>query len=143
MRAIFNLLLKPFIFYGTVFLACIPAHSLAQDTTETQEKSNWSGIWNAENTLLTIKVWSDGQRFVVDPVETMGLVWNTSNGRINGSSAFIEVEYQGVSARVIVDQIDRDTAVARALSCQPDYHVICALVRNQQARFVRTNSVSE
>jgi hypothetical protein len=29
------------------------------------------------------------------------------------------------------------TAIVRSMSCQPDYHVVCTLVRNQQARFVK------
>ena len=67
----------------------------------------------------------------------MGLQWVARNGIINGDSATIEVEYQGVYGRVLVQLIDASTAVARAMSCQPDYHVICALVRNQQARFTK------
>lgn len=67
----------------------------------------------------------------------MGLVWTTRKGMIAGDSATIEVEYQGVIGRVFIQMLDDRTAVARALSCQPDYHVICALVRNQQARFLK------
>jgi len=98
-------------------------------------ESAWSGVWAAEDSPFVIRVTRSGNQFAVESIESMGLEWVASNGIINGDSATIEVEYQGVYGRVLVQLIDATTAMARALSCQPDYHVICALVRNQQAQF--------
>jgi len=63
-------------------------------------------------------------------------------GPINGTSATIDVEYQGVVARVLVQLGESGTAMVRPLSCQPDYHVVCALVQNQQARFFRLGDIA-
>lgn len=97
----------------------------------------WGGVWAAEDSPFIIRVIRSGNQFSVESIESMGLQWVARNGIINGDSATIEVEYQGVYGRVLVQLIDASTAVARAMSCQPDYHVICALVRNQQARFTK------
>jgi hypothetical protein len=101
----------------------------------------WGGVWVAEDSPFVIRVIRSGNQFSVESIESMGFEWVTRNGIINGDSATIEVEYQGVYAKVLVQLLDADTAVARAMSCQPDYHVICALVRNQQARFNKQISV--
>ena len=95
----------------------------------------WGGVWAAQDSPFVIKVTRSGNQFMVESIESMGLEWVARNGIINGDSATIDVEYQGVYGRVLVQLMDATTAVARAMSCQPDYHVICALVRNQQAQF--------
>ncbi len=110
------------------------AQALLQPVPHGQEGA-WGGVWAAEDSPFVIRVIRSGNEFTVESIESMGLRWVARNGIINGDSATIEVEYQGVYGRVLVQLIDATTAVARAMSCQPDYHVICALVRNQQARF--------
>jgi hypothetical protein len=102
-----------------------------------EQDSAWPGIWVAEDSPFIIKVIRSGSQFSVESIESMGLEWVARNGIIKGDSATIEVEYQGVYGRVLVQLLDSTTAVARAMSCQPEYHVICALVRNQQARFLK------
>lgn len=98
-------------------------------------ESAWAGVWATQDSPFVIKVTRSGNQFMVESIESMGLEWEAGNGIINGDSATIDVEYQGVYSRVLVQLMDATTAVARAMSCQPDYHVICALVRNQQAQF--------
>jgi len=117
--------------------AQIPHHAqqYLQAVPHDHENGVWSGVWTAEDSPFIIKVTRSGDQFTVESIESMGLEWVARNGIIKGDSATIEVEYQGVFGRVLVQLIDATTAVARAMSCQPDYHVICALVRNQQARF--------
>ncbi|OGT70259.1 MAG: hypothetical protein A3H44_01035 [Gammaproteobacteria bacterium RIFCSPLOWO2_02_FULL_57_10] len=70
----------------------------------------------------------------------MGFIWSNGIGKINGDSATVEVNYQGVVGTILVQLGDGDTAMVRPLSCQPDYHVVCALVQNQQARFVKMDA---
>jgi len=111
-----------------------PQFALAQ-TVGASLAQQWSGIWNAEGSLLTLKVSHSDNQLHVEPVESLGFVWRNSIGHINGSSATIDVEYQGVVATVLVQLGEGGTAMVRPLSCQPDYHVVCALVQNQQARF--------
>jgi len=121
----------------TGFLALslgLPAHTLAQSAGSALSPQ-WSGIWNAEGTQLTLKVTHQAGRLHVEPMESLGHIWRNSVGYINGSSATIDVEYQGVVATVLVQLGQEGTAMVRPLSCQPDYHVVCALVQNQQARF--------
>jgi hypothetical protein len=113
------------------FALGLPAQSCAQTSGVPQ----WSGIWNAEGSLLTLRVTHIDDQLHVEPVESLGFQWRNSVGQINGSSATIDVEYQGVVATVLVQLGEGGTAMVRPLSCQPDYHVVCALVQNQQARF--------
>lgn len=113
------------------FALGLPVQSYAQ----TSGTPLWSGIWNAEGSLLTLRVTHVDDQLLVEPVESLGFQWRNSVGHINGSSATIDVEYQGVVATVLVQLGEGGTAMVRPLSCQPDYHVVCALVQNQQARF--------
>jgi len=101
------------------------------------DSSVWEGEWQVEDTLFSLRVIPQGDRFRVEPVSSLGLEWNSSEGTITGNSGTINVEYQGVSAQVLVQLISESSAIVRSLSCQPDYHVVCTLVRNQQALFVK------
>lgn len=120
-----------------------PALGIADDTTDpltaTQvaqfNSSAWDGEWQAENTTFILRVIPEGNRFAVEAVQPLGLGWTSSNGIINGNSGTINVEYQGVTALVMVQLISHSSAIVRSMSCQPDYHVVCTLVRNQQALF--------
>ncbi len=118
-----------------------PAQMLAQ-SADAQSTPQWSGIWNAEGSLLTLRVTHQNDQLNVEPLVTMGYEWRNSVGEIKGNSATLDVEYQGVVARVLVQLGNDNTAMVRALSCQPDYHVVCALVQNQQALFRRTGSAN-
>lgn len=97
----------------------------------------WQGEWQAEDTNFSLRVVPAGDRFHVEPVQSLGLNWQASNGVINGKNGTINVQYEGVTAQVMVQLINQRSAIVRPLACQPDYHVICTLVRNQQARFVK------
>ncbi len=132
----------------TLLLATAAAASLAtvggaQQTATAQESSRdapeWSGVWQAdtEDMVFTLRVTRDGDQFTVDEVAPTGMGWRVRNGAISGQSGTIDVSYQGVQARVLVQLTQPDVAMVRSMSCQPDYHVVCTLVRNQQARFVR------
>lgn len=126
-----------------------PSFFAASASAQTPERVNngghvdtsvWEGEWQAENTLFSLRVMTQGNRFVIEPVSSLGLEWNSSDGRIDGHSGTINVEYQGVSAQVLVQLISNSSAIVRSMSCQPDYHVVCTLVRNQQALFIKVQS---
>ena len=72
------------------FALGLPAQSCAQTSGVPQ----WSGIWNAEGSLLTLRVTHIDDQLHVEPVESLGFQWRNSVGQINGSSATIDVEYQ-------------------------------------------------
>lgn len=95
----------------------------------------WLGVWQAKDTLFTLNVVARDDFLHIVPVQTLGFQWRNSPGRINGDSALFNVEYQGVLATVHVQLGEGGTAIARPVSCKPDYHVVCALVQNQQALF--------
>ena len=119
---------------------CLPDDT-ADNTTDsaghTFDSSAWYGDWQAENTTFILRVIPDDNRFAVEAVQPLGLGWTSSNGIINGNSGTINVEYQGVTALVMVQLISQNNAIVRSMSCQPDYHVVCTLVRNQQALFIK------
>jgi len=119
----------------------LPAQVLAQSGTGLTP-SQWSGVWNAEGSLISLRVTQLNDQLHVEPLVTMGHEWRNSIGEVNGNTATLDVEYQGVVARVMVQLGSDNTAMVRPLSCQPDYHVVCALVQNQQALFRRSAAAS-
>lgn len=111
------------------------------DETVQAPAGDWTGLWQAdtEDMDLTLRVISDGEKFTVEEVMPVGMGWEVDNGAISGQSGVIDVFYQGVTAQVLVQLLDSNTAIIRSMSCQPDFHVVCTLVRNQQARFIRAD----
>jgi hypothetical protein len=130
--------------FQRLLLSCLclaaPAICVADDTASQGHIFNsgaWHGEWQAENTTFILRVIPEGNRFEVEAVQPLGLGWTSKNGMINGNSGTINVEYQGVTALVLVQLITHSSAIVRSMSCQPDYHVVCTLVRNQQALFIK------
>jgi len=130
--------------FQRLLISCLciatPAISLADDTASQGHifnSSAWHGEWQAENTTFILRVIPEGNRFAVEAVQPLDLGWTSKNGIINGNSGTINVEYQGVTALVMVQLITHSSAIVRSMSCQPDYHVVCTLVRNQQALFIK------
>lgn len=107
------------------------------------EDARWLGVWQAKDTLFTLRVVKRDEFLYLEPVESMGFEWRNSPGRINGDSAAFNVEYQGVFATVQVQLGEDGTAIARPVSCRPDYHVVCALVQNQQALFKKISEPAQ
>lgn len=103
----------------------------------------WLGVWQAKDTLFTLRVVARDEFLHIEPVQTLGFQWRNSPGRINGDSALFNVEYQGVLATVHVQLGEDGTAIARPVSCRPDYHVVCALVQNQQALFNKISAATQ
>ncbi|MCB1664882.1 MAG: hypothetical protein KDI28_03845 [Pseudomonadales bacterium] len=125
--------------FTRLILTCLLVLGSARGFAQTSH-SHWSGVWQVEGSPFTVRVTSHDNLLHVEPVESMGFIWRNTPGRISGNNATFEVEYQGVTATVLVQKADEDTAIARPLSCQPDYHIVCALVQNQQALFVKLHT---
>lgn len=111
----------------------------AQAQAQTPTKS-WSGVWQAQGTPFTLRVTRQNDQLHIEPIESLGFIWTNSVGKVSGDSATVEVNYQGVVGTILVQLGEGDTAMVRPLSCRPDYHVVCALVQNQQARFVKMDA---
>lgn len=105
----------------------------AQEPTQYQ----WQGEWIAEGTLFKIAVQAVEGSLVVTPIESLGFEWTTSNGKIKGNTATIEVAYAGVTGIIAVELLDDNTARAWAQKCEPEFMVVCALAKDRQAIFVR------
>jgi hypothetical protein len=103
----------------------------------------WLGVWQAKDTLFTLRLVAKDDFLHIEPVQSLGFLWRNSPGRVNGDSAAFNVEYQGVLATVHVQLGEDGTAIARPVSCRPDYHVICALVQNQQALFQKISNAAQ
>jgi hypothetical protein len=99
--------------------------------------ANWDGVWNAEGTLFTIAVTVRNQELIVSEVESLGFIWTSSGGIVEGNKAYINVQYAGATGRVEVQLLDDNTGVAFLLSCLPEFMVVCALAKDRQARFIR------
>lgn len=113
------------------------AVSVSTYADELSDPDTWHGEWQAQDTDFTLLVLPSGMNFRLQPLRPAGIEWQAGEGSINGSSGTVEVRYQGVVAQVMVQLTGPETAIVRSMSCQPDYHVVCTLVRNQQARFVK------
>ncbi|MGM0633793.1 MAG: hypothetical protein ACQETO_11565 [Pseudomonadota bacterium] len=118
---------------GAVFWLCAASVQSQQDG----ETDDWTGQWSAEGLPFVVEARARDDRLAISPVMPTGQGWSTSNGRIGDDSATIEAEYQGVTARILIELVRDDTAIARTVSCRPDYHFVCTLARNQQALFHR------
>lgn len=111
--------------------------------TASAADERWLGVWQAKDSLFTLRIVAKDEFLHIEPVETLGFLWRNSPGRINGDSAAFNVEYQGVLATVHVQLGEDGTAIARPVSCRPDYHVVCALVQNQQALFKKVSGPTQ
>ena len=65
----------------------------------------------------------------------MGFIWTSKDGIVEGNIARVEVEYAGVTGIIQAELVDKETAIAFAATCAPDFMVVCALAKGQQATF--------
>lgn len=115
----------------TVFL--LTASAQAQETTI--PASVWNGEWIAEGTLFRIAVRVNESVMEVVEVESLGFVWTSEAGEIEGNIARVPVNYGGVSGIVQAELVNDTTAVAMAATCMPEFMVVCALAKDRQAIF--------
>jgi hypothetical protein len=100
----------------------------------------WNGVWNAEGTLFTIGVSVEDSVMEVEQIESLGFLWTSKNGSIEGNVVRVEVEYAGVTGIIQAELIDPNTAIAFAATCLPEFMVVCALAKDRQAVFRRVES---
>ncbi|MFN3162755.1 MAG: hypothetical protein ACE37N_04580 [Pseudohongiellaceae bacterium] len=119
------------VFTTLLLISGSSAHAQAERSTD----SRWNGQWLAEGTLFQISVTVSNGVMTVGEVESLGFVWDSEAGEVDGNLATIPVSYAGVSGIVQAELVDATTAVAVAASCMPEFMVVCTLARNQQAVF--------
>ena len=105
-------------------------------TAQTQiANADWEGEWLAEGTLFKIGVTADSGLLKITQIESMGQIWSSGDGKVDGNIARVEVEYAGASGVIRAELLDAKTAVLSAASCQPEFMVVCALSKGRQAIF--------
>ena len=105
-------------------------------TAQTQiANADWEGEWLAEGTLFRIGVTADNGLLKITQIESMGQIWSSGDGKIDGNIARVEVEYAGAAGVIRAELLDAKTAVLSAASCQPEFMVVCALSQGRQAIF--------
>lgn len=109
----------------------------AQTGDNGMPSANWNGTWIAQGTLFSVSVTVQDSVIQVDEVQSLGFVWTSRPGRVAGDQASIEVSYAGVTARLLARLTGDNTAVVEAASCMPEFMVVCALAKGQQATFIR------
>ena len=116
-----------------ILLAVFLLTSSAQDTSS--PSSVWNGEWIAEGTLFRIEVQVSESVMEVVEIESLGFVWTSEAGEIEGNIARVPVNYGGVSGIVQAELVDNTTAVAMAATCMPEFMVVCALAKDRRAIF--------
>ena len=105
-------------------------------TAQTQiADADWEGEWLAEGTPFRIGVTLDNGLLKITQIESMGQIWSSGNGEIDGNIARVEVQYSGATGIIRAELLNPKTAVLSAASCQPKFMVVCALSLGRQAIF--------
>lgn len=132
MRALWTTSLASLAFFASF-------NAFAQEDVTT---SSWEGLWIADGSNFTLNLRQQDNQLHVQAVESLGFVWKNSVGIINGDTATIMVQYQGVTASILVRKDNIGKAIARPVNCRPDYHILCAMVQNQQAVFTKVTQTA-
>ena len=105
-------------------------------TAQTQiADADWEGEWLAEGTPFRVGVTLDNGLLKITQIESMGQIWSSGYGEIDGNIARVEVEYSGASGIIRAELLNPKTAVLSAASCQPKFMVVCALSLGRKAIF--------
>ena len=100
----------------------------------------WEGRWVADGSLFEVRIEVENSVMTISQIESMGFVWQSKSAKVAGNIATVEVEYIGVTGIAQAQVISEDTAVVSALSCKPNYMVICLLTKDQQVIFRKTTT---
>ena len=120
------------------WLTALPAHG--QSDLDKFSAADWNGTWVAQGTVFSVAVSVQQGIFQVREAQSLGFVWSSQPGQVEGNRATVEVQYAGVTALVLARLTSKDTAVVEAASCMPEFMVVCTLAKGQQAVFVRTST---
>ena len=99
----------------------------------------WNGHWTADAFPIVVRTRASEGALVIEPVRPDGQQWRVTDGRIAQRSATVQAQYRDVIATIRIRLRDENTAIVSAESCEPEFHVICTLARNQQAVFRRAD----
>ncbi len=124
---------------GGILLWGLPSAPAGAQGSPENASAAWNGTWIAQGTLFSVAVSVTEGVFKVDQEQSLGFAWSSQPGRVNGDQATLEVQYAGITARLRARLTGQDIAVVEALSCVPEFMVLCTLARGQQAVFVRKN----
>lgn len=109
----------------------------AAQGAENAGDSLWNGHWIADAFPIVVRTRASQGALAIEPVRPDGQQWRVTGGRIERRTATVQARYRDVMATIRIRLRDEDTAVVSAESCEPEFHVICTLARNQQALFRR------
>jgi len=118
-----------------ILLAAFLLTSSVQAQETNIPASVWNGEWIAEGTFFRIEVQVSESVMEVVEIESLGFVWTSEAGEIEGNIARVPVNYGGVSGIVQAELVDNTTAVAMAATCMPEFMVVCALAKDRRAIF--------
>ena len=104
------------------------------------DETTWNGNWIGEGTIFEIRVAVTNGIMQIHQIESMGFIWTSKDGTVEENIARVEVEYAGATGIIQAELVDKETAVAFAASCDPDFMVVCVLAKNQQAIFKKIDS---
>jgi hypothetical protein len=102
---------------------------------QTIQPTDWNGEWIGEGTLFKIGISVDNNVIKVVQIESLGFVWTSLDGEVDGSIVRVNVEYAGVKGIIQAELINPTTAIAFAATCEPGFMVVCALAKDRQAVF--------
>ncbi len=125
-----------FIFASLSLLTVLTAPLYAQE----EYSQHWNGKWIADGSLFMIDVSVESNVLKVRQIESLGFVWTSQNGKIEGNVAQVVVEYAGVKGIIQAELVDANTAILFAATCLPEYMVVCALAKDRQAIFKKVES---
>jgi len=131
-------LLKPVLISLSACCLCLlTAATYSQTGNDEMSTANWNGTWLAQGTLFSVAVTVQDGVFQVGEVQSLGFVWGSKPGSVSGSEATVEVSYAGATAMLLARLMGDGIAVVEAATCAPEFMVVCALAKGQQAIFVR------
>ena len=79
-----------------------PTSSLAQ----TIQSTDWNGDWVGEGTLFKIGVSVENNVMKVAQIESLGFVWTSQDGEVDGNIVRVNVEYAGVKGIIQAELIN-------------------------------------
>lgn len=122
---------------ATCWMFSFAPTSSGQTSTDNSSAADWNGTWLAQGTFFSVAVTAQDGVFRVDEVESLGFAWTSQPGLVNGSEATVQVSYAGATAILLARLSGDGLAVVEAATCAPEFMVVCALVKGQQATFIR------
>ena len=115
------------IFMATCWVFLVASAASGQTSADSSSATEWNGIWLAQGTFFSVAVTAQEGVFSVDEVQSLGFVWTSQPGNVNGSEATVQVSYAGATAKLLARLTGDGVAVVEAATCTPEFMVVCAL----------------